>query len=501
MSALDSVPHPRIRLANEVRTPAHGEYVLYWMSATRRAQYNFALDRAVRWCERLQLPLLVYEPLRAGYPWASARFHAFVADGMRDNQSAFEAARVRYAPHIEPEVGAAKGALALLSERAALVVTDEYPCYFHPAMQVAAARQLKVPLEVVDSTGILPLATCAQTFPTAYAFRRHLQKNLRPWLDEFPAEDRLASARMPRDAVLPREFTKRYGATDLARFDARKAGVPQTPAPVDERGGERGGSAAARAALRHFVRERLARYGTERSEPTSDASSGLSPWIHFGQLSVHEVLREVAQHEGWKSADVSDKASGKREGWWNMGASAESFLDELITWRELGYQFAHKRRDHDRYESLPDWARATLEEHACDKREHVYTLEEFESAGTHDALWNAAMRQLTREGRMHNYLRMLWGKKILEWTRSPREALAVMIELNNKYALDGRDPNSYSGIFWVLGRFDRPWAPKRPIFGSIRYMSSSNTARKFEVRPYLARYAPTSTDSQATSAR
>jgi deoxyribodipyrimidine photo-lyase len=253
---------------------------------------------------------------------------------------------------------------------------------------------------------------------------------------------------------------------------------------------ERGGSSAARAALRQFVELRLSRYGTERSEPTSDASSGLSPWIHFGHLSVHEILQAVARREGWSADSVSDKASGKREGWWNMSPSAESFLDELITWRELGYQFAHKRPDHDRYESLPEWARATLEEHARDPREFTYSLEQFEGAKTHDALWNAAQRQLLREGRMHNYLRMLWGKKILEWTASPREALAVMIELNNKYALDGRDPNSYSGIFWVLGRFDRPWAPKRKIFGSIRYMSSTNTAKKFEVRPYLAKYAP-----------
>jgi deoxyribodipyrimidine photo-lyase len=483
---LTESPHPRIRLANAVRTSAPGQYVLYWMTATRRAQHNFALDRAVRWCERLQLPLLVYEPLSASYPWTSARFHAFVADGMRDNAAAFAAAGVRYLPHIEPEPGAAKGALAELASQAALVVTDEYPCYFHPKLQAAAARALKVPLEVVDSTGILPLASCSSSFPTAYAFRRHLQKNLRPYLDEAPRENRLEGLKLPREAALPQGFERRFPATRLEKLDPCKLPILQSVGVVNERGG----SSAARAALRQFVELRLSRYGTERSEPTSDASSGLSPWIHFGHLSVHEILQAVARREGWSADSVSDKASGKREGWWNMSPSAESFLDELITWRELGYQFAHKRPDHDRYESLPEWARATLEEHARDPREFTYSLEQFEGAKTHDALWNAAQRQLLREGRMHNYLRMLWGKKILEWTASPREALAVMIELNNKYALDGRDPNSYSGIFWVLGRFDRPWAPKRKIFGSIRYMSSTNTAKKFEVRPYLAKYAP-----------
>jgi deoxyribodipyrimidine photo-lyase len=149
----------------------------------------------------------------------------------------------------------------------------------------------------------------------------------------------------------------------------------------------------------------------------------------------------------------------------------------------------HHRADYERYESLPGWARATLDAHAADERSHVYPLDAFESSDTHDPLWNAAQTQLRREGRIHNYLRMLWGKKILEWTASPREALAVMIELNNKYALDGRDPNSYSGIFWVLGRYDRPWAPERPVFGTIRYMSSENTARKLRGRKYVERYA------------
>jgi deoxyribodipyrimidine photo-lyase len=161
-----------------------------------------------------------------------------------------------------------------------------------------------------------------------------------------------------------------------------------------------------------------------------------------------------------------------------------------VTWRELGFQFCHHRKDHHRWESLPEWARATLDEHALDPREHVYSLADFEHAATHDPLWNAAQTQLVREGTIHNYLRMLWGKKILEWTENPRRAMEIMIELNNRFALDGRDPNSYSGIFWVLGRHDRPWGPERPIFGKVRYMTSANTARKVPVKAYLERYAP-----------
>jgi deoxyribodipyrimidine photo-lyase len=172
-----------------------------------------------------------------------------------------------------------------------------------------------------------------------------------------------------------------------------------------------------------------------------------------------------------------------------MNENAEAFLDQCITWRELGFHFCHYRRDHDRYESLPGWAQKTLARHAGDTREYLYSLEQFDAAATHDSLWNAAQNQLRREGRLHNYLRMLWGKKILEWSSEPREALEIMIELNNRYALDGRDPNSYSGIFWVLGRHDRAWGPERPVFGTVRYMSSKNTARKVPVKQYLEKYS------------
>lgn len=172
-----------------------------------------------------------------------------------------------------------------------------------------------------------------------------------------------------------------------------------------------------------------------------------------------------------------------------MSEPAESFLDELVTWREVGLNMCTHRLDYDQPDSLPDWARATLDRHAIDRREHEYDFAAFRDGASHDRLWNAAQGQLVAEGRIHNYLRMLWGKKILEWSPSWREALDVMIRLNNQYALDGNDPNSYSGIFWVLGRYDRPWGPERPVFGTVRYMSSDNTARKVRVRNYIERYS------------
>ena len=172
-----------------------------------------------------------------------------------------------------------------------------------------------------------------------------------------------------------------------------------------------------------------------------------------------------------------------------MGEAAEAFLDELVTWRELGFNFTSQRDDYDQYESLPEWARKSLEKHAPDARSHVYSLDEFAEGETHDRVWNAAQRQLRETGVMQNYLRMLWGKKVLEWSRTPQEAMAILIELNNRYALDGRNPNSYSGISWVLGRYDRPWAPERDVYGVIRYMSSDNTVRKLKMKGYLAEWA------------
>jgi deoxyribodipyrimidine photo-lyase len=218
----------------------------------------------------------------------------------------------------------------------------------------------------------------------------------------------------------------------------------------------------------------------------------LSPYLHFGVISVHECFTTLAERERWSVDRLDEVPAESRDGAWGMSAAADAFLDELVTWRELGYNMCALRPDYDQYYSLPEWAQKTLAKHIRDPREYLYTLEEFEAAQTHDPLWNAAQVQLVREGRLHNYMRMLWGKKILEWSATPQQALEVMIELNNKYALDGRDPNSYSGIFWVLGRYDRPWGPERPVFGTVRYMSSVNTARKYDVADYLNQYSPTS---------
>lgn len=463
------------------------------MTASRRLRYNFALDRALEHCAASGKPLLLFEPLRVAYPWASDRLHRFVLDGMADNARRAAPHNALYFPYVEPTPGSGKGLLAALAAHAFVVVTDEFPCFFLPRMLASAARQLSVLLEAVDSNGLLPLRATSAASQRAVDFRRLLQKQLPAHLDQVPQADPLATCKLAPPPALPQEISSRWPAASPALLSADSAALAAlpidhsvTPAPI------RGGDTSAVATLREFLDRKLPLYLDHRSEPEADASSGLSPFLHFGHLSVHEIFAEVARLEGWSPRKLALRVTAAKEGWWNMSPAAESFLDELITWRELGYNFCLHRADYDRYDSLPAWARKTLEDHAADPRDPSYTLEQFQSAQTADPLWNAAQTQLVREGGIHNYLRMLWGKKILQWSRSPREALDILIHLNNKYALDGRDPNSYSGIFWTLGRFDRPWAPVRPIFGSIRYMSSENTARKFSVKAYIRRYSPSS---------
>jgi deoxyribodipyrimidine photo-lyase len=487
------VPEIRIQVCNAAPVRADGDFVLYWMIAFRRLQWNFSLERAVEWAVEMGKPLVVFEPLRIGYQWASERMHRFVIDGMAENRAQIAALKTRgvfYFPYVEPTVDADKGLLAALAGHACVIVTDDYPSFFLPRMVAAAASQLPVKLEQVDSNGLLPLRATDQVFKTALSFRAFLQKNLRTHLEQFPKPNPLTRLSLPALRRLPAEIARQWPAASAGMLAGRPAELAALPidhavGPVDYRGG----ATQARKELRRFLQRHLGNYATAGKHPDENARSGLSPYLHFGHISPHEMFRCLATREQWSWERLAAKSSGRREGWWGMSSGAEAWIDEFVTWRELGYNMSAHCDDYDRYESLPAWARLTLQKHARDRREPVYSLEEFAAAKTHDQLWNAAQRQLVREGRIHNYLRMLWGKKILEWTASPREAIDVMIELNNRYAIDGRDPNSYNGIFWCLGRYDRPWGPERPIFGTVRYMSSESTRRKLQLKEYLRNYS------------
>jgi deoxyribodipyrimidine photo-lyase len=458
------------------------------MVAFRRRRSNYALEHAANEARRLDKPLVILEALRLDYPWASDRLHRFVIDGMAVNRRDFAGAQVLYHPWIEREHGGGRGLIETLARDACLIVTDDYPCFFVPRAVAVAAGRVDVRLEAVDANGLLPLRAADRVFARAFDFRRFLQRELPAHLLEPPAADSLAALELPRLEALPAEVSRRWPAAtadDLASPSLGALPIDHAVAAVDD---TRGGAKAAHAVLERFVDRSLDRYADGRLDLDDPVTSGLSPYLHFGHLGTHQVLAAVTEREGFDPSRLGGPAGGKARGWWGLSAPAEAFLDQLVTWRELGFNLNARVDDYDRYESLPEWARRTLREHEDDPRPYLYSPEQLEGADTHDPIWNAAQRELLETGRIHNYLRMLWGKKILEWSPSARDALDTMIRLNDKYALDGRDPNSYSGICWCLGRYDRAWGPERPIFGKVRYMSSESARRKLRMTRYLERF-------------
>ena len=483
------VPASRILKLNQHQVNSEGDFVVYWMVASRRAEWNFSLQHAANFAAELDKPLVILEALRTGYRWASDRIHAFLIQGMQANQRAFSRQPVLYYPYLEQRTDEGKGLLESLARQACAIVTDDFPCFFVPQLTAAAARKINVPLLAVDSNGLLPIRGTDRLFRRAHDFRRYLQKSLLAGLPDSPLARPLQGLALPILEHLPAEFTRAWPPAALDTLDINpflatlpvNHDVSVAPTP--------GGAEAAQKRLADFCSRQLSQYSELRNQPEQEITSGLSPYLHFGHLAVHEVFDAIVRQAGWSPALLPEKASGSSSGWWQMDEPLESFLDELLTWREVGFNFCALRDDYDQYSSLPDWALKTLDDHRHDPREYVYDLEEFDKSLTHDPLWNAAQTQLVREGRIHNYLRMLWGKKILHWSASPEKALDIMIELNNRYALDGRDPNSYSGIFWVLGRYDRAWGPERQIFGKVRYMTSENTARKVKVKQYIRKYS------------
>jgi deoxyribodipyrimidine photo-lyase len=472
----------RLRRLNPHRTNAAGHYVLYWAQMSRRLSHNHALDYALRCADELRKPLVVYEGLRLDYPWASRRLHRFVLEGMRDNARDAQWLGVNYWPFVETPDRPARGLVARLAERACLVVTDDFPCFIVPGQSEALAARASVPVFAVDSNGIVPLSLLQPAVYAAAHLRPRIHKAFaEAWAHRASAEPALAARARVDPPFEP------WQADDLDAF-LTSLPVDDSVAPV---AGTVGGTSAGRARLKTFAAERLRGYAESRSKPAAPAdgrASGLSPYLHFGHLSIEEVVAEVLATTGeWTPDELRIHHRGKREGFFTDDPDVNGFLDEALTWRDVGFQWHWTRRkDTERLETaLPPWALGTLRAHASDARAFTYPLEEWEAGATHDPLWNAAQRELVATGTIHNYLRMLWGKKVIEWSRSPEDAYATLVHLNNKYALDGRDPNSYTGILWCFGLFDRPWAPERKVLGTIRYMSSENTAKKFRVQPYL----------------
>lgn len=500
----------RLRRVNGRPIQPAGKYVLYWPQMYRRLAHNHALDYALHIARHLKKPLVIYEGLRLDYPWASARFHLFLLEGMRDNAATAAQAGATYWPFVETPDQPARGLVRKLCENACLLVTDDYPQFIVPAQTNAVAGRVDIAVHAIDGNSLVPLALLGPPTGAAAHLRPKWHKLFaEAWQHRATAEpdfgiDAKAAPKPPFKLWQPPK--------DLAAF---VAGLPidQTVKPL---AGVPGGTVEGAAVLADFVKFRLKRYADERSapdDPKKTAASRLSPYLHYGHLSIQQVTEAVLGPK-WTVAELNPKTRNKDD-FFCRDANVNGFLDEAVTWRDVGYQWHYARMierkaagtvsrtsesmpsfNFDSFDfaplgadgtlagALPEWARATLTKHERDRREHLYTLEQLEAADTHDELWNAAQLELAATGRIHNYLRMLWGKKVLEWSETPEEAYRILEHLNNKYAIDGRDPNSYTGILWCFGLFDRPWPPERDVFGNIRYMSSDNTAKKFKLAGY-----------------
>jgi len=483
------VPALRITALNQEKVRADGDFVVYWMISARRSAYNFGLQRAVEVASELQKPLLVLEALRSDYPWASDRLHSFVLGGMADNQAAFARTNALYYPYVEPERGAGKGLIDTLAKQAALIVTDEFPCFFLPRMTQAAASRLRIRVEAVDSNGLVPLRATEKAYARAFDFRRWLTRVLPEHARAAPLENPLKRARLPAFPDLSRSITARWPRASAELLAGNASALARLP--IDHgvgRGAQVGGARAARQRLDAFLERKLLAFADARNHPDAHGASELSASLHFGHLSPHEVFSRVLALEDITLDALQGRSNGDPKALWQMRPGAEAFLDQLVTWRELGYNYCHHNPDdYDQFRSLPNWAKATLEAHQKDPREQIYSPKQLENAATNDELWNAAQRELVETGQLQGYLRMLWGKRTLTWTRSAKDAFSLLIELNNKYALDGRNPNSYSGISWCFGRYDRPW-PEHPIFGTVRLMTSGSARRKLKLSAYLSRF-------------
>ena len=486
-------------MVNDKEIFVDGEYVLYWMIAARRFNYNAALEYAAKLAENYGKPLLVVEEISTSHKFANDRITSFVIQGMVENTSIFKEHNIRFIPWVETPLSGPMGLLKTLAKRACLIVTDDFPTYYPLSATKAAGRSLNRKVIAVDSNGVFPMSWTSSAFSTAHSFRRFIHANFsrcrETWPQKVPINtdyDYSISDDLYRSIIQecsvkipPYEWLWRCseggstGKKALSTID-----IDHEVQPVRQ---ARGGRNTAAKKLAVFLKNRLNRYNVDRNNIEKPSVSGLSPWLHFGHISSIEIVGKILDSEKWTPENITTSRKGAREGWWGLPAGVESFLDQIITWRELGFNNAFHNPNHNKYESIPEWAKLTLSEHTDDER-MLYTFEQIENAETHDEVWNAAQQELLQTGIIHNYLRMLWGKRILEWAQTPEQAVEWMIELNDKYALDGRDPNSYTGIFWVLGRHDRAWGPERAIFGKIRYMSSENTKKKLKLKPYLQQF-------------
>ncbi|UCC27364.1 MAG: deoxyribodipyrimidine photo-lyase [Candidatus Bathyarchaeota archaeon] len=443
------IPQERVKALN-LKESRRGSYVLYWMQASQRTEYNHALEYAITKANRTNRPVVVYFGVTDHFPEANERHYHFMLEGLREVKSSLNEKGIRMIVwRTSPPLGAVQ-----LSKTASLVVVDRGYLRIQRKWRRYVAQSLECPLIQVESEVVVPVQTASPKEEySAATFRPKIQKKLdsflHPLKENHPKVD---SLQLYFDSFDIEDPEKAISALDIDKSVKKVKNF-------------HGGTTEAKKHLENFLRSKLDRYEELRNDPTKECVSNMSPFLHFGQISPLHIALRVSETD----------SPGK-----------DAYLEELIVRRELSVNFVFYNRNYDAFDGLPEWAKKTLKEHEKDPREYVYTLEELENAETHDPYWNAAQREMTLRGKMHGYMRMYWGKKIIEWSRTPENAFKTAVYLNNRYELDGRGPNGFTGVAWCFGKHDRPWK-ERPIFGKIRYMNANGLKRKFDADGYVAK--------------
>jgi deoxyribodipyrimidine photo-lyase len=445
------IQQQRIQPLND-RKIEKGQYVLYWMQQSQRAEYNHALEYAIEMANHLRIPLLVVFGLMTDYPEANRRHYTFMLEGLLETQEILKKRGIK----MVVRKGHPADVASETGKKAAAIICDRGYLRHHRNWRHKVAAESNCRVVQVESDVVVPVGVVSEKAEyAARTIRPKIHRHLNEFLTEVP------SMVIDRPSV-----DMKLQEIDISRPQKLldSVGIDTSVVPVSRL--FFGGTSQAKRRLNTFIRNRLARYDQNSNQPQTDDISHMSPYLHFGQISPLYLALTV------KKADDSLKESKER------------YLEELIVRRELAINFTLHARQYDSYDCVPEWAKRTLSDHRNDKRYYSYNRKQLENAKTHDAYWNAAMNEMKYTGFMHNYMRMYWGKKILEWSTSPQKAFATTLAINNKYFIDGRDPNSYTGVAWIYGVHDRAWG-ERPIFGKIRYMAASGLERKCDIKAYV----------------
>ena len=454
----------RITVLNDSPTK-DGAWVLYWMQQSQRAHDNPALEYAIQCANRLDVPVRVIFALTDNYPEANLRHYRFMLEGLAETRRLLARRRIG----MTVRKGDPATVVGALLDHSALLVCDVGYTRHQRDWRRSLSRSSSCRTVAVEGDVVVPVKTVS---PKAEYAARTIRPKIHRHLQQFLVP-------------CPRYRPKRSFAGDeadglnLDDIDTILQGLDIDQSVPAVSTFFKGGPQMAKKRLRRFIDRHLHNYDSNRNQPQTDDISCMSPYLHFGQISPVFVAMEISKAANGSQSD------------------RDAYIEELVVRRELAVNFVHYTADYDRYDCLPAWARKSLAEHARDPRATTYDRQSLETAQTHDPYWNAAMIEMRDTGFMHNYMRMYWGKKILEWTPSPQQAYATTLALNNKYFLDGRDPNSFAGVGWIFGLHDRAWF-EREIFGKVRYLAASGLERKCDIGGYVKKVAALSTKAGST---